>query len=125
MAGTGRRLKHLNFIIAEDERNLIDFDRLVDLDRTFDLVETFDHRTKLEETTVQLQETAEELEAEKDKTERLLTSIIPPKVVSQLKAGQKVHEDFKQVTSASILLSSPFIHFHPLRRFDCILIYPF
>ena len=55
-------------------------------------------RQKLEETTLELQETADALEQEKDRTDQLLHSIMPAKVVAQLKAGEKVHETFEQVT---------------------------
>jgi hypothetical protein len=56
---------------------------------------------------LQLQETADALEQEKERTDQLLHSIMPAKVVAQLKAGEKVHETFEQVTGECHLLPYP------------------
>ncbi|CAG0885214.1 unnamed protein product [Cyprideis torosa] len=73
------------------------------------------NRQRLEETTVKLQETAEALEAERERTDELLNSMLPSKVVQQLKSGERVHDEFKEVT---IVLFSDVVSFTEIAA-DC------
>ncbi|XP_043197242.1 soluble guanylate cyclase gcy-35-like [Amphibalanus amphitrite] len=62
----------------------------------------FDLMQRLEATTAELKRTAAALEKEKEKTDRLLHSMLPPEVAHKLKSGDKVQENFD---SATILFS--------------------
>ena len=56
-------------------------------------------RQRLEATTAELKRTAAALEREKEKTDRLLHSMLPPEVAQKLKSGDKVQESFDSATS--------------------------
>ncbi|XP_037074555.1 guanylate cyclase soluble subunit beta-2-like [Pollicipes pollicipes] len=62
----------------------------------------FDLMQRLEATTAELKRTAAALEREKDKTDRLLHSMLPPEVAHKLKSGDRVQESFD---SATVLFS--------------------
>ncbi|XP_043198938.1 guanylate cyclase soluble subunit beta-2-like [Amphibalanus amphitrite] len=62
----------------------------------------FDLMQRLEATTAELKRTAAALEREKEKTDRLLHSMLPPEVAHKLKSGDHVQEAFE---SATILFS--------------------
>ncbi|XP_037094425.1 soluble guanylate cyclase gcy-35-like isoform X2 [Pollicipes pollicipes] len=62
----------------------------------------FDLMQRLEATTAELKRTAAALEREKEKTDRLLHSMLPPEVAHKLKGGSHVQEAFE---SATILFS--------------------
>ena len=57
------------------------------------------HRQRLEATTAELKRTAAALEREKEKTDRLLHSMLPPEVAHKLKSGDHVQEAFESATS--------------------------
>lgn len=57
------------------------------------------YRQRLEATTAELKRTSAALEMEKEKTDRLLHSMLPPEVASKLKSGKHVQEAFESATS--------------------------